>query len=243
MNKEFQLKDMFKLLLKKSIAFTLAETLMVLGIIGVVAALTLPNLNSSTNDMENVARVKKVYQELTDAFGRAVAAYGPYNTWFRDDGNNQNKKNTRFAERMLESMKVSKNCGIATGCFSNNVLLLIDGSNIDDNEKTDSQVLSSYYKVILADGTSVAFSGGDSISIRVDLDGPNKGQNREGYDIFGFNFDSSKKQLIPDDQSDKWTGTFSSGNSPYYTAWVIRNGNMDYKKCNDLNWETKTSCK
>jgi len=30
----------------KNLAFTLAETLIVMGIIGVVAALTLPNLNS-----------------------------------------------------------------------------------------------------------------------------------------------------------------------------------------------------
>ena len=31
---------------KKSLAFTLAEILIVMGIIGVVAALTIPNLNS-----------------------------------------------------------------------------------------------------------------------------------------------------------------------------------------------------
>ena len=35
---------------KKTLAFTLAETLIVMGVIGVVAALTLPNLNSSTNN-------------------------------------------------------------------------------------------------------------------------------------------------------------------------------------------------
>lgn len=45
--------------MKKLIAFTLAETLIVMGIIGVVAALTLPNLNSSTGDKEKVVKVKK----------------------------------------------------------------------------------------------------------------------------------------------------------------------------------------
>lgn len=43
----------------KKIAFTLAETLIVMGIIGVVAALTIPNLNSSTADKEKVAKVKR----------------------------------------------------------------------------------------------------------------------------------------------------------------------------------------
>ena len=48
----------------KTLAFTLAETLIVMGIIGVVAALTLPNLNSSTGDKEKVAKVKKVYSNF-----------------------------------------------------------------------------------------------------------------------------------------------------------------------------------
>ncbi len=36
--------------MKKLLAFTLAETLIGIGIIGVVSALTLPNLNSSTGE-------------------------------------------------------------------------------------------------------------------------------------------------------------------------------------------------
>ena len=47
-------------LLVKAIAFTLVETLVVMGIIGVVAALTIPNLNQSTGDREKVAKLKKV---------------------------------------------------------------------------------------------------------------------------------------------------------------------------------------
>ncbi len=57
--------------MKKLMAFTLAETLIVMGVIGIVSALTLPNLNSSTGNKEVVAKVKKIYQNLNDAFGRA----------------------------------------------------------------------------------------------------------------------------------------------------------------------------
>ncbi len=64
------------LTIRKAFAFTLAETLIVMGIIGVVAALTIPNLNSSTANKEKVAKVKKVYQNLTDAYGRMNAVYG-----------------------------------------------------------------------------------------------------------------------------------------------------------------------
>lgn len=65
----------------KFCAFTLAETLIVMGIIGIVSALTLPNLNSSTGEKEKVAKVKKLYQNLTDAYGRMEAIYGPVNEW------------------------------------------------------------------------------------------------------------------------------------------------------------------
>lgn len=68
--------------LNKYIAFTLAETLIVMGIIGVVAALTIPNLNSSTADKEKVAKVKKIYQNLDDAISRAHAVYGPQDEWY-----------------------------------------------------------------------------------------------------------------------------------------------------------------
>ena len=66
---------------KKAFAFTLAETLIVMGIIGVVAALTIPNLNSSTADKEKVAKVKKIYSNLNDALGRAQVVYGPVEEW------------------------------------------------------------------------------------------------------------------------------------------------------------------
>ena len=62
----------------KLLAFTLAETLIVMGIIGVVAALTIPNLNSSTADKEKVAKLKKVYSNLNDAIGRSEAVLWKY---------------------------------------------------------------------------------------------------------------------------------------------------------------------
>ena len=68
---------MVKNIVNKAFAFTLAETLIVMGIIGVVAALTIPNLNSSTADKEKVAKLQKIYSNLEDAFGRATAVYGP----------------------------------------------------------------------------------------------------------------------------------------------------------------------
>ena len=93
--------------MKKFIAFTLAETLIVMGIIGIVSALTLPNLNSSTGEKEKVAKVKKIYQNLNDAYGRAIAVYGPIEEWFVNDSTREAKVK-RATERITEFMKISK---------------------------------------------------------------------------------------------------------------------------------------
>ncbi len=231
--------------LKKTIAFTLAETLVVMGIIGVVAALTIPNLNQSTGDREKVAKVKKVYSNLEDAFGRAQAVYGPYDEWF--DLNDWKATEKRDAERILEFMKVSKNCGQdEKGCFSSSVPTDLNGEEFDNSYDDYG------YRVILADGTSVLFEGG---RIRVDIDGPNKGKNQYGNDIFDFYMMTKEEalhsnQIVPSspdfDGVDYYEGKYYQGGyaGGYATAWIVRNGNMDYLKCPDeLNWDTKTSCK
>ena len=60
----------------RSYAFTLAETLIVMGIIGVVAALTIPIMNQNMDYTKNVAKFKKYYSELSQAHEMAVAKYG-----------------------------------------------------------------------------------------------------------------------------------------------------------------------
>ena len=85
-------------------AFTLAETLIVIGIIGVVAALTLPNLNHATGDKETVTRVKKSYSMLNEANDRAVAIYGPISEW--SDVCHENL-NSCYMNRISEFLKVS----------------------------------------------------------------------------------------------------------------------------------------
>ena len=232
-------------------AFTLAETLVVMGIIGVVAALTIPNLNQSTGDREKVAKVKKIYANLEDAFGRAQAVYGPYDEWYDGfDSSDDESRNTRFAERMLEFMKVSKNCGLEeTGCWASTNVVDYEGNDVDEVSYDDHPLKE--YNVILSDGTSMSFYAVDIGRIRFDIDGPNKGKNAQGIDIFDVTVDTSdtndascgemkKNQIYPSTCPDQWTGAIDKN---YTTGWVIQNGNLDYLKCDDLNWETKTSCK
>ena len=61
---------------KTKAAFTLAEVLITLGIIGVVAALTLPNLIANYQHKVLAARAKKAYSSITQAIKMAEVEYG-----------------------------------------------------------------------------------------------------------------------------------------------------------------------
>lgn len=236
------------LTIRKALAFTLAETLIVMGIIGVVAALTIPNLNSSTADKEKVAKLQKIYSNLEDAYGRAAAVYGPLDEWFTNDTTTE-AKSKRFGERITEFMKVSKNCGTSnSGCIPNVEYKYLNGETEDNYDD------SAFYKVVLADGTALALYGGgaDVSTINVDIDGL-KGQNTFGKDFFYF-IVSNENGVEPygsmKDFSDAKlkSDCFAQG---VCTGWVINTGNMDYLKADrtgkcpngkQLSW-TNTSCK
>lgn len=169
--------------MKKTLAFTLAEVLVVMGIIGVVAAITIPTLNNTTNEKEIVAKVNKSAAMITDSYGRARAKYGRYpRDWRGKD----------VLGRLLENMQTTKICTyIDASCFPepfksyNGLENLVGSSN----------------SAILADGMSILYAncilynmscnipaGAPSTFgyVIVDIDGPNKGYNTVGIDIFYF---------------------------------------------------------
>ncbi len=229
--------------LVKCVAFTLAETLVVMGIIGVVAALTIPNLNQSTGDREKVAKLKKVYSNLEDAFGRATAVYGPVDEWFIND-NNTVASSKRFADRMTEFMKISKSCGTdESGCFSEDDYKDLGGDTDDTPMNWSDEPM-----YLLADGTALDFfipikscsskygqlENGCGY-IYVDIDGT-KGSNTLGKDYFIFHVTKSGiypqgAQITLSDNNSYGKICFSTGGS--CASWVIEMGNMDYLKASE----------
>jgi len=232
----------------KKLAFTLAETLIVMGIIGVVAALTLPNLNSSTGDKEKVAKLKKIYSNLNDAYGRAVAVYGPYEEW----------PSSKRWGRLTEFIKLSKDCN------NTNVTLCFSGGDIKSYTPSKTYNMSSSsnaYAGILADGSSIGLIEGTDNNdvVLLDIDGKSKGKNITANDIFGFHL--STDGVIPFGQgvSKFEGGSFEtcdcdSSYTMYLecTEWVISFDNMDYLKtksqtCPDgktiLDGTTNITCK
>ena len=193
----------FKAFYKNSLAFTLAETLVVMGIIGVVAALTIPNLSKNTGNAEKVAKLKKVYAELNEAQERAIAIYGPINNWFVKDncrygngfdtGNMECKQ--RYMDRISEFMKIRKYCRNRT----ENCMMSKYGEWLYGGKQSNSD-LNGYPSAILNGDVSMyvdVFSYPQCTGneeeykdecgyIVIDSDGPNKGKNVWGRDLFSF---------------------------------------------------------
>lgn len=71
---------MKKIILKKR-AFTLAEVLITLGIIGVISAITIPSLISNYQKKQAALGAKKAYVELNQILRMAIAEHGDPNGW------------------------------------------------------------------------------------------------------------------------------------------------------------------
>ena len=209
-----KLKNLFTIydsqLTKKVFAFTLAETLIVMGVIGIVAALTLPNLNQSTGDKEKVVKVKKIYSNMEDAIGRMEAVYGPMLTY----GDTE-----KLANRLIDFIKYNK--------FTKTIPI---------SDAFANKCMNSCFYIELADGSGVAIQNNTNFSTFtaafyyvVDVDGIYKGANKLGKDIFIFSWDNQSAFLPGGFTDNSYSSCFSTGNCAH---WVIYNENMDYLKAN-----------
>lgn len=104
--------------LQKYVAFTLAEVLITLGIIGVVAAMTLPALVSKYQKQVTVNRLKRSYTTLSQMFNMARKDYGDPNEWSFSFGDYDNGKNFAVILPMvaktyfLPYLDVIDDCGV-----------------------------------------------------------------------------------------------------------------------------------
>ncbi|MBR1754620.1 type II secretion system protein [bacterium] len=230
---------------RKLKAFTLAEVLITLGIIGVVAALTIPTLMQKFDERETVTKMKKMYSTLTTA----------YQNYFADNGVPEPQANNSDGATYVFNifkpyLKIAQDCGVTNtgGCLANVTYKTKDGNNYY-NYSTGS----AHYKALLADGSALIFksnSGSDVyFEVFYDINGP-KGPNQWGYDLFAFScYDDGK--CFPADRptNEQPLGYWFDHNCASSNAagagcavWVIYKENLDYLKCDDLSWNGKQKC-
>ena len=232
----------------KRAAFTLAEVLITLGIIGIVAALTLPSLIQNYTEKATVAKVKKNYAIISQAYQMALNEEGAVDTWGLESYGGAGDE-TNILIHLKKYLNLSKYCGVEPlGCWQTPTYSM-DGTVLAnlDHHRTVS-------KAVLSDGTVIATSIGvhsspwDDTSIwatyTIDVNGAKK-PNMHGKDVFSFYF--TKSRVLPYGTQiaypfDRYCAKNSS-ESIGCTAWVLYNENLDYLHCNNLSWSSKTRCK
>ena len=193
-------------------AFTLAEVLITLGIIGVVAALTLPSLIQKYQDQVLENQLKKMYSTLSQGIQKAMA----------DDGVS-NFGDTELSQACMYPEQTSNACVQMVKKYFNVVAVkttrseyydgviqrkpgkYVDGEYIDggyfrDKSRRGSTPFGGYNNnpiYVLADGSEFKFSSGRYYSTStvwssffIDTNGE-KGPNVMGLDVFTMEADDS----------------------------------------------------
>ena len=100
----------------KNRAFTLAEVLITLGIIGVVAAITIPTLITNYQKRQTALGVKKAYTELNQIVRMATADYGDPSGWDYY-GENELQQWVETYIKPYAKVTGSKICASSNNCF------------------------------------------------------------------------------------------------------------------------------
>ena len=129
---------------RKKAAFTMAEVLITLGIIGIIAAMTLPGLIGKWQKTVYVNRMKKTYSVIANAFLMAREDYGDPREW--EYGTTNRRDNLM---RILNTY-------------------LLPYLNLDSKSKVSEDPNSDLYPVWLKDGTTLTFRLDGSYTVKDD---------------------------------------------------------------------------
>lgn len=167
-------------------AFTLAEVLITLGIIGVVAAMTIPTLITKINDIRFRSQFMKSYSIIAQTL-KTMEDNDVY-----IETSNYNRNNDEIAYKTFEKyLKNTVDCGEynnaknISGCFN---FKTESYYNLNGKTKFNSSLLDDG-QLLMPDGSLLIFEQPNSserrVWIFVDVNGKNR-PNRLGEDLFAF---------------------------------------------------------
>ena len=214
---------------RKRVAFTLAEVLITLAIIGVVAALTIPNIVTKYQKRKTVTQLKQTYTLLQNSFKMAENDYGDKNNWEFPNNNNE-----FFQTYLKPYLKVVKK-------YSHN--------EIENIAKRKTLNGTSYAEIFdhyqLANGSLVSigvckYCIPSCVTILIDINGT-KEPNRGGIDIFRYSFTTDDglaptgKDLNRNDLKTKGSGACTKKQNGHYCPRLIMIDGWQISK--DYPWE------
>ena len=166
-------------------AFTLAEVLITLGIIGVVAAMTIPSVIQKTQNRQLQTAFKAAYSLLSQAVLSGAEEEGgnltKFYTTYTTDGGYINGR--QLSEKLYSKLKVIGTCEYNQNIRTYNKLS--DNVYIDRGSPTPDKAL--------ANGMCFNVSvNANTLNLSIDITGV-KGPNILGHDIFFFDIDENDR--------------------------------------------------
>ena len=199
-------KGRLGILAQRKAAFTLAEVLITLGIIGIVAVMTLPNVINNFREKQLEAAFKKTNNVVMTALNETMAEYGLEGLAFKDlcsgyttvsacaQANNSyfREINSYFLSRFNIVRSTSNTFGNALDRKSIKVYNFMGKKVIEYGGMYGMGSFNTPWNSVnfLNDGSVVSaltffyHGGSDGVALTFDTNGPYKGPNRFGYDIF-----------------------------------------------------------
>ena len=225
----------------KNRAFTLAEVIITLGIIGVVAAMTIPTLIQKYQEKEMVSRWFKAYSMLQQVIKLAEADCGNSSTWTWENFLDTDKTDIDVTGSAYACMKPYLK--VVSDCPKGGADCFLTGSrSYSYLDKSNVLGICNYYgpAVKLISGETICFHNGERENLVVDLNGTAP-PNRIGIDVHYFSLvDTSTGQSLVPGLGGKWSdrGDSAEGcnmefaqwrkNGDSCGFWIQRHKNMKY---------------
>lgn len=202
--------------------FTLAEVLITLGIIGIVAALTLPALIQNHKKSETTARLKKFYSIMAQAVLMSENDNGPVEDWEKDKETTKDEETGLYPDSDYESSQKYFNK------YIKNYLKYL---------KTEKDEKTNLFKVLLTDGSSVKLRNGSCMDLIFDING-DKNPNEEGRDQYRFlickksdsNTNRSFSAYVRADAKSRKERLNYCKSTPAYCSGLLEYDNWEIKK-------------
>lgn len=179
LNNHLESKISFKKAFSK-VAFTLAEVLIVLGIIGIIAEMTIPTLMNDVQNKSNITAWKKAYTVFSQAYLQ-----------LRNDGGPDWNSHTEMKNSFVTYFKTLKSCDASgSDCWHN--AGVAKSLPLGDGTQYAMPDISPDPGLVTVDGMKAVFYRDSATQgwVMIDVNGDKK-PNVEGKDIFGLRFNDT----------------------------------------------------
>lgn len=185
--------------MNKISSFTLAEVLITLGVIGIIAAMTLPALITRNQNKALEAALKKNYSILLQAFDMYQAEHGER---LKPDMIGGSNTQTSLKAQIMPYFKVIADCGRNSNthpaCIPN-IATNTHNPYKTFNGNLPQLTLFDDGQFVIEDGSIILIEdmqGSNNKFISIDVNGRNKNPNKWGHDIFTFQL-MDNGQILP----------------------------------------------